>query len=109
MEYVQQRRAATASSPGPVALLQAEEAEERADGPAGMGQGHAQDGPGGSPGGSRAVAAFSPPSEDLRDREEPGMMVEEEEAAEPGSVEKNKGEEWYSDDEVEFVSETGPG
>ena len=36
-------------------------------------------------------------------------MVEEEEGVQPGSVEKNEGEEWYSDGEVEFVSETGPG
>ena len=73
--------AAAATSPEPVDLLQPEE-EEQIDGPAG-GQGHEQ---------NRPVAASGPQAE------EPEMMVEE-----------NEEEECYEDDEVQFVSETGPG
>lgn len=106
-DCVQQQKAAAASSPDPVDPLQAEE-DELVDDPAAVGQGHAQDSPRSSPGGE-AVAAFSPQPEDLVDYEEPGMMLEEEAGDEPGMVRTNRGEEWYSDEEVQFVSETGPG
>ena len=74
-------RATAATSPEPVDLLQADE-EEQVDGPGGD-QGHEQD---------RPVAASGPQAE------EPEMMVEDE-----------QGDECYEDDEVQFVSETGPG
>lgn len=93
VEHLQHQGAAAASSPAPVSLTQAEE-EEPVDEPAAVGQGHAWDSPRGSPV-DGAGAAFSPQPEDLLDREEPGMMLE--------------GEEGYDGDEVQFVSETGPG
>ena len=79
--YGPRQGASAATSPEPVDLLQAEE-EEQVDGAAG-GQGHAQ---------GRPVAASGPWSG------EPDMMVEDDE-----------GEECHEDEDVQFVSETGPG
>ena len=80
-DYCPHQGSAAATSPEPVNLLQAKE-EEQGDRPTTTGQGQQQD---------RAAAASGPLSK------EPEMMLEDEEV-----------EECY-DDEVQLVSETGPG
>ena len=79
--YGPRQGATAATSPEPVDLLQAEE-EEPADGP-GVGQDHEQ---------TRPLAASCPKLD------EPEMVVEDSEGA-----------ECFEDEEVQFVSETGPG
>lgn len=79
--YGSRQGASAATSPEPVDLLQAEE-EEQVKGPGGD-QAHEQD---------RPVAASVPQSE------EPEMMGEDDE-----------GQGCYEDEDVQFVSETGPG